>query len=236
MNPASSPFATNQKRSQSSLLPVTINQVLKASALSPDSPLSIDGNEVSNLVLVGRIHALDQKQTALSLVLDDGSGQIECRKWLEANAVPQDYAQNSHVKVIGTVKTYNGKRSINVHSIIRVTDHNIIAHHLLSVIHSHLYFTRSIPKSTVHYAGQYSQEPTTSTPTTYREELNMDRLPAEVYQIIKANTLNDPISIKDIAHRLRGLASEEDVENAIQFLESEGRVYTVDNDRVLTTG
>lgn len=45
--------------------------------------------------------------------------------------------ENTYVRVCGTVRSFNGKKSIVAFKVIPVTDMNEMTYHMLEVIHSH---------------------------------------------------------------------------------------------------
>lgn len=50
-----------------------------------------------------------------------------------------------YVRVIGQLKSFNNKRSINAQVMKKITDFNEIQYHLLEAIYVHLYHTRGPP-------------------------------------------------------------------------------------------
>ncbi|KAI5414987.1 hypothetical protein KIW84_040438 [Lathyrus oleraceus] len=115
-----SPFAPSKNRDAQALLPLTIKQINDAFQASDDkSNLTIDGVDVGTISLLGRVCNKAGQVTDVKFVLDDGTGMIECTKWLQE---PAD--------------------SIQVESILSVTDFNEIAHHFIDCIYVHLYNSR----------------------------------------------------------------------------------------------
>jgi hypothetical protein len=51
------------------------------------------------------------------------------------------------LKVIGRVKVFNSKRSIDAHKIIPVTSVDEICHHILSICFTHLSITKPKPSA-----------------------------------------------------------------------------------------
>lgn len=61
-----------------------------------------------------------------------------------ADAVPTS-SQGVYVRVIGQLKAFNNKRSINAQVLYLITDNNEIQYHMLEAIYVHLYHTRGPP-------------------------------------------------------------------------------------------
>ncbi|CAI8602918.1 unnamed protein product [Vicia faba] len=81
--------------------------------------MNIDGVEVGTISLLGRVCSKAGQITDVKFVLDDGTGMIECTKWLQepADSIPMESILNG----------------------MPVTDFNEIAHHFLDCIYVHLY-------------------------------------------------------------------------------------------------
>lgn len=58
-------------------------------------------------------------------------------------------SQGKYVRVIGTMKSFNNKRSVNATVCNLVTDFNEVQYHLLEVMYVHLYHTRGPPVSSL---------------------------------------------------------------------------------------
>ncbi|KAK7750507.1 Replication factor A protein 2 [Diatrype stigma] len=132
--------------SDESLRPVTIKQLLDAEQPYPDANFRIDGVEVAQVTLVGQVRAVSPQTTNVTLRLDDGTGVIEVKQWLDADkpddAKGANYALDAYVRVYGRVKSFNNKRHIGAHVIKPVHDFNEVNYHLLESTYVHLYFTK----------------------------------------------------------------------------------------------
>ncbi|KAL2586683.1 hypothetical protein AAZV13_13G069600 [Glycine max] len=155
-----SSFVPSKNRDAQSLLPLTVKQIYDASQSSDDKiNLIIDGVDVTNVTLVGRVSNKAGRITDVTFVLDDGTGRIECNKWLheavdtnEAEAILKisRYTPNlsfcscfvvegMYARLHGQLKHFQGKRTLNVFSFRPVTDFNEIASHFTDCIYVHLY-------------------------------------------------------------------------------------------------
>ncbi|KAH7414505.1 replication protein-like protein A 32 kDa subunit [Phaeosphaeria sp. MPI-PUGE-AT-0046c] len=137
---------------QDSLRPVTIKQLLDAQ-LEPGSndAFKIDGSPVSQLTFVGQIRNISTQTTNTTYRLDDGTGSIEVKQWVDSDAV--DTANPTKAKLVegaycrawGKLKSFNDRRSVGAQIIRPVEDMNEISYHLLEATSVHLHFTRGPP-------------------------------------------------------------------------------------------
>ncbi|KAK7397625.1 Replication factor A protein 2 [Neonectria punicea] len=128
-----------------SLRPVTIKQILDADEAYAGADFKIDGSSVTQITFVGQIRHVNTQPTTITFKIDDGTGQIDVKKWIDADKA-QDEADpgwelNTHVRVWGRLKSFN-KRHVGAHVIRPVTDPNEVNYHLLEATYVHLYFTK----------------------------------------------------------------------------------------------
>ncbi|KAI4344414.1 hypothetical protein L6164_011645 [Bauhinia variegata] len=77
-------FSPSKNRDAQSLLPLTIKQINNVFQSTDDkSNLIVDGVDVNNVSLVGRVCDKAGGITEITFILDDGSGRIECNKWIQ---------------------------------------------------------------------------------------------------------------------------------------------------------
>lgn len=146
-----SPLTKSQTYGKDTLRPVTIKQLIDAQQPHPDAEFKIDGHEITQVTFIGQIRMLSTQATNLTYKLDDGTGLIEVKQWLDSDAEPAAEAaalrENAYVRVWGRLKAFNNKRHVGAHVIRPITDFNEISMHLLEATSVHLYFTRGPPES-----------------------------------------------------------------------------------------
>lgn len=133
-----------------SLRPVTVKQIIDGeTAFTGDSSFRIDGADVKQVTLVGMVRAISPQTTNTTYKLDDGTGIIEVKLWIDADKVESGAAATTgtfgvgdYVRVWGRLKSYNNKRHVGAHVIKPVRDFNEVNYHLLEATYVHLYFTR----------------------------------------------------------------------------------------------
>ncbi|KAG9000806.1 replication factor A protein 2 [Tulasnella sp. 427] len=113
----------------------------------------IDGVECAQLTFVGQIHNVNHQATNLVMTLDDGTGQVEARQWLESSSMDLDQImekqgiqENEWIRVMGTVKHFGGKRHFNAMVIRPVKDPHEIYFSLLEALQVHMLYTRGPPQ------------------------------------------------------------------------------------------
>jgi replication factor A2 len=126
------------------LIPLTIKQVLQSKG--SDDTFRVDGSELNTIKLVGNMYEPQDHTTNFTFKLDDGSGIIECKQWLDKdNGIPsalKNVMPGSSVRVFGNVREYEGRIHILVFHAAEITDMNEISYHVLDVIYTHLQNSR----------------------------------------------------------------------------------------------
>ncbi|KAL8930957.1 MAG: hypothetical protein Q9208_000058 [Pyrenodesmia sp. 3 TL-2023] len=140
--------------SKDTLRPCTIKQVLDAAQPHPDADFKIDDVEVQQLTFVGQIRNISTQTTNITYKLDDGTGTVEVKQWIDAEATnslgmgdaakpaSSGLVENEWARVWGRLKAFNNRRHVGAHVIRPVTDKMEITYHLLEATYVHLYFTK----------------------------------------------------------------------------------------------
>ncbi|KAB2600145.1 AP2-like ethylene-responsive transcription factor AIL5 [Pyrus ussuriensis x Pyrus communis] len=139
-------FSSTRNRDIQTLLPLTVKQITDACVSAVDkSEFVIDSVDVNNVTLVGMVHEKIGRITDVAFFLDDGTGRMECNKWFheakDANEMER-ILDGMYVRIHGRLKSFQGKKTLNVFSIRPVSDYNEIASHFIECIYVHLYNSR----------------------------------------------------------------------------------------------
>ncbi|KAF2761514.1 replication factor A2 [Pseudovirgaria hyperparasitica] len=139
-------------RSKDTLRPVTIKQINEAPPSAQEGDFKIDDTEISQLTFVGQIRNISTQATNVTYKLDDGTGTIEVKQWVDADATTpfgeadnsgkKKLAENKYARVYGKLKSFNNKRHVGATIIRPVTDYNEVSYHLLEATAVHLHYTR----------------------------------------------------------------------------------------------
>ncbi|KAG8166570.1 hypothetical protein KVR01_002259 [Diaporthe batatas] len=132
--------------SEDSLRPVTIKQLYEPEETYPGAnDFSLDGHPVTQVTFVGQVRQVSPQSTNITYRIDDGTGTIEVKKWVDADK-PEElepkYQVDQYVRVWGRLKPFGNKRHIGAHFLRAVDDPDEIHYHLLEATYVHLYMTK----------------------------------------------------------------------------------------------
>ncbi|KAF2131411.1 replication protein A, subunit RPA32 [Dothidotthia symphoricarpi CBS 119687] len=133
---------------QDSLRPVTIKQILEAQEEPGGDAFKIDGALISQLTFVGQIRNISSQTTNTTYRLDDGTGSIEVKQWVDSDHVDPakpKLVEGAYCRAWGKLKSFSEKRSVSAQIIRPVEDMNEVSYHLLEATATHLFFTRGPP-------------------------------------------------------------------------------------------
>ncbi|ODA77685.1 hypothetical protein RJ55_06287 [Drechmeria coniospora] len=128
-----------------SLRPVTIKQILEAEEAFSGADFKIDGSPVTQITFVGQVRSVNPQPTNINFKIDDGTGQVEVKKWIDADKQDEPdpgFELDSYVRVWGRLKSFSNKRHVGAHVIRPVADFNEVNYHLLEASYVHLFFTK----------------------------------------------------------------------------------------------
>ena len=132
---------------EQTLIPVTIAMALKSAPSSGDDNSNLqclaDGRKAATVILVGAVRSHQDLSTNVLYELEDGTGLIEVKQWLDDNDPTivgdlrkETLKENSYVKVVGQIKDYDGKKLLVANSVRAVSTGNELSHHMLQVVYS----------------------------------------------------------------------------------------------------
>lgn len=129
---------------------MTIKQVLEAEQPHPDADFKVDGAAISQITFVGQIRNISTQTTNITYKVDDGTGIVEVKQWIDSdpNQDSMDVDSKSklhedgYCRVWGRLKAFSNKRHVGALVIRPISDYNEINYHLLEATAVHLFFTR----------------------------------------------------------------------------------------------
>jgi len=167
-SPSNTDSPTKAKRSgasNQSLTPLTVKQLGQASQITSDDVFKVDGHDLNMVTIVGAIVGENRQTTNITYDVDDGTGVIKARIWIESedssDYIARQLAQvrvGGYVRIVGHLRAFGGERSLVAFRVIPITDFNEVTFHHLEVIQVHLFNTRPSPVS----QGGYSNNNTNS--------------------------------------------------------------------------
>ncbi|KAK9099831.1 hypothetical protein Scep_023261 [Stephania cephalantha] len=147
-------FSPAKNRDSQGLLPLTVKQINDAFNSSDDkSSFTVDGVDVNNVTLVGVVSNKAERVTEVSFCLDDGTGRIDCHRWMNESIDSKEMEEiryvtisfirdGIYVRIHGHLKGFQGKRHLVVFSVRPVKDFNEIAYHFIESIYVHVHNTK----------------------------------------------------------------------------------------------
>ncbi|KAF8421214.1 replication factor A2 [Tirmania nivea] len=158
---ASPGSASKDKNHTHTLRPVTIKQLLEAQpAPHKEGEWKIDDHDLHHITICGQIRNIAEQATSLTYRLDDGTGVIEAKQWVDpenphAHEARTKLVDNMYVRVLGQLRTVmNSQRKyIAAASAIRPIEFNEVMYHALEATAVHLHFTRGPKEQFENVAG-----------------------------------------------------------------------------------
>ncbi|KAF4549130.1 Replication protein A-like protein [Elsinoe fawcettii] len=151
--PGGSQDSPNAKRryGKDTLRPVTIKQIHLAELPHPDADAYLlDGQECTQITFIGQIMNISQQATNVTYKIDDGTGQIEAKVWVDpekaeaGEGVGKELKEQGYVRCWGKIKSF-GRKHVVAHAVKPVQDYNEVNYHLLESAVVHLQLTRGPP-------------------------------------------------------------------------------------------
>ncbi|SPO25326.1 related to RFA2 - DNA replication factor A, 36 kDa subunit [Ustilago trichophora] len=254
-NGSQSDSPSGKRAGNNTLRPVTVRQILNADQPHPDADFTLDGAELGQLTFVAVVRNISRNATNVAYSVEDGTGQIEVRQWLDSSGddtqKASDIRQNIYVRVLGTLKSFQNRRSISAGHMRPVIDYNEVMFHRLEAVHAHLQLTRGVKSNQANGAvgavqgldrGQAMQTSdinaySGSNQNVLDQYKSLDPLPRQIMSIVtvEAENHHDGVHVALIARKLKGVDLAE-VKTVVEELSSEGYLYTAaDDDHVLPT-
>jgi replication factor A2 len=242
-----------KSRDKQSLLPVTVKQLL--SAMSSEDGYKVDDVALTTLKLVGTLVAPQEHSTNLNFKLNDGSGTIECKQWIEKDAGAfsklRSLREGLLVRVVGNLREYEGRTHVLVFDVTPISDWNELTYHILDVVFTHVQNTRGpIPGSASSGAG--GMMGITSTPSAMRGPSSSfavgaainnkrDDINQAIFNAYASNINQDTgIRLDEVLAILKSkgiIISFEQLTKGVEQLCNDGRLYTtIDEEHHRATG
>jgi len=136
-----SPGGNFKRGASHSLRPVTIKQLTGASQAHSDADWMIEDAEVAQVTIVAQVITIQHQATNVVYWLDDGTGRMEARHWVDAAVEDGDtdkwgaISENMYIRATGGLKAFGNKRYINATHLRPCVDSNEIMAHILQVFY-----------------------------------------------------------------------------------------------------
>ncbi|CAF2374971.1 hypothetical protein BRARA_A03856 [Brassica rapa] len=238
--------SASRNRDARTLLPLTLKQ-LNSVSTNGESNFSIDGVDINTVAIVGRVSRIENRITQVDFVVDDGTGCVECIRWCHERQETEEMEAvrlGMYVRLHGHLKSFQGKRSMNVFSVRPITDFNEIVHHFTECMYVHMYNTKPRGGSITQATETPRPQPYSSMPTPARpfqtgpsnQFSNQFNDPMHGVRQTVLNYLNRPMHLRSeagvhcdvIARELR--IPLQQVKDALEQLSNDGCVYSTSDE------
>ena len=119
------------------LMAVTVKMVHEQAGEESNCMRFHHSHEASLIELVGQVESFEIDQMFFKYVIDDGTGRITCKKFVEPDKVPKPgVAVGKFVRVIGLFRRFGSDNFITAHRVEEVTHLDDIARHRIEVVHT----------------------------------------------------------------------------------------------------
>jgi replication factor A2 len=193
------------------------------------------------LTFVGQVNAISSQTTNTTYKIDDGTGLIEVKQWVDGDQDPETRKpgpqEGEYLRVWGRLKAFNNKRHIGAHIIRPITDYNELSYHFLEATAVHLYFTRGPPGGAGGVKAEggdgmfvdgYGGGPVNGPPTV-KISSKIGPVARRVFDLLQsAPQNNEGLHVHNIAQQLS--IGVNDVFKAGDELLGEGMIYTTVDD------
>ncbi|KAJ3270516.1 replication factor A protein 2 [Terramyces sp. JEL0728] len=218
-SPFGSPYQSpGKKSSNQTFRHVTIKQLASATQVNSDSPFVVDKADIFQVAIIARITKVTINSSNTLYVVDDGTGSIEARQYTDnaENEMGNEFTEGTYVKVVGHLKAFQGKKSLNVNRIIPIDSVDELTHHFLQIKKD----TVKEPQNSVYSKNSSSYG-----------NSDLNPVQAQIATVLQQNPNSTGTHIDDILHRLRGMDSEANIRDQIEAMTNEGLLYTtIDED------
>lgn len=187
------------------------------------------------LTFVGQIRNISTQTTNTTYRLDDGTGSIEVKQWVDSDAAEQNnpaknrLIEGTYCRAWGKLKSFGERRSVGAQIIRPVEDMNEVNFHLLEATAIHLHFTRG-PPGAANAGGAVPSGGGQDTGMGGSDLAGYSASTKRVYKFLRESPQsNEGLNQQEIAARL-GMDTA-DVARAGDDLLSGGLIYTTIDDQ-----
>lgn len=209
------------------VVPCTIAQI----HMMNQDTLMIGSLEVQYVSLVGLVTSVDQQSTRVNFTLDDRTGPpiegLIFAQEEEQTRVLSHLVEGSYVRVVGPVRSADGKRQLKAFKVFPVTDLNELSLHLAEVVHANMALRVGFNSSAVKF------EPMDTSTNSFlgagASNLGLNQQQKLVYEVIRECTTSIGIGFDEICSKLRSM-NKNSIRDVVEFLANEGHIFTTMDD------
>jgi len=246
------------------LVPLTIKQIMSAQSQGEEDEFLLEGRTFSQASVVGQILNVNKNAAFYAFTLDDGTGQLDVRVWIDQEdpTNPQTQKlqaldQGLYVRAVGSIRAYQDRKNMVAFRLLPVLDFNEITFHFLECIYTAMAAQRAqVP---AHGAwqeparpGQFIPAGPSAPPASSAAAVNpyarqsagtesgMNPLQQEIIRFVRTTTTpDDPsgVSLADIMRHAGAQGTVDMIRRELQRLQDDGHIFTtVDDEHFAFTG
>ena len=225
-----------------------------------DDVFRVNGEEVHNLTLLGKIVATNDSSTSQMYTIDDGTGTVEVKMWVDADEAADGAANNrsssdlkvgSYARVYGHLRAFQGVRNVIAFNMRPVTDFNEITYHFLEVVYCNSHngvraaAAAAAPGSGAAagvdgnaYAAPAAAHGNAAAAAAVPAAAAGGDINEQVFAIFNGpqGASDQGVRVNEVVTQLNGRWTEEQVRGAVDHLVNEGHLYsTIDDDHFKST-
>ncbi|KAI9491173.1 hypothetical protein BDB00DRAFT_510596 [Zychaea mexicana] len=214
---------------EQTLRAVTVKQLANCT-ITQEGTFKVDNVDLTQVTFVGVIRNVTELSTNISYAVEDGTGKIEVRLWLDQSETAEDaqkrrdLTEDTYVRVFGRLNNFNNKVNVVAFTIRPVKDYNEINYHFVEATLTHVKFTNPAGGSGNGDAMMVDQGAGASSALG-------NALHDKIMDVLKQyHDLDEGANIHQVVHQLSNVSSEDKIREAIEYLINEGLCYTTTND------
>lgn len=236
---------------QQTLRAVTIKQLSEASNNRVDDSLVIDGKDITNVTLVGKVLSASESGLTYGLTIDDGTGTAAVKIWISDDESESDRQRRAewrpgmYVRVHGHISSFGKAQEVIAFNIRPVVDHNEITYHFLQCIFQHVHLTKgggaalggagaaALGGVKQEQAGGFGGAPAGgfggAPAAGYNPNQGLTPIQSDLMAFFNAPDVQNGdagISIDEVLARSGGRYSLVQVREAVEALQNEGHIYS----------
>ncbi|XP_076661682.1 replication protein A 32 kDa subunit [Halictus rubicundus] len=223
---------TKSRRAQT-IVPVMIGHLL---ATSSTEETKFWGIPARMFTFLGIVRNVEETATKISYDVEDQTGTIIALKWLEADKKASDMTMqmNTYVRIVGLLREQNDKRHVLILRMWPLQDLNELTNHILEVTYATLK-AEAMAKKGNETEVRHNGSTIDNGPSEDSPYYGMTGDQTLVYKIIHAqNNTESGIERSEIKSQVPKRVLSE-IDNILDFLVSEGHIYTTSTDDYFKT-
>lgn len=224
---------------ESSTPPLTLNPnphnltTLPQPFPTQDDAFKVNGEEVHNLTLLGKVISANVSATTQEYTIDDGTGSVNVKRWVDAEDSSEKGAVSvgEYVRVYGHIRVFQGTRSVIAFNLRPVTDFNEITYHFLEVVYCNAH--NGVRAAKVETAGAAPEgsafaAPGAATVAPAAGATCLDSVNA-IFNGPQGEDANG-VNVQTVITALNGRFTDAQVREAVESLVNDGHLYSTIDD------